>query len=295
MATRLFNGLVLVVVGAILLMNTTGYLPWGVWESALRFWPALLVGLGLQIAAGRRFPGLALAVLAVLILAAMNPYSGRWLTSEGSKQWSLELGPAISRLELSMDAPSMELDIRGDGNLNVRQPVLAAAVDMEWDDVEPNTTSETVSETLRASIRPRVEGSQSGKQHWDVALNPSLATSISVGGGVSNVSIDTTSLYLETLNVASGVAKVNLTCGLSGKQTRINVTGGVGNIIVKTPQAVGLKITLTGPLSLISDYSKQGLVKTGNYWATPDFDAASTQVSVFVTCGAGRVDVNRGN
>jgi len=40
-ATRLFNGLILVVVGAVLLMNTSGYLPWSVWESALRYWPAV--------------------------------------------------------------------------------------------------------------------------------------------------------------------------------------------------------------------------------------------------------------
>ena len=293
MATRLLNGLVLVVVGAVLLMNTTGYLPWSVWESALRFWPALLVGLGLQVAVGRRFPGLALAALAILILAAMTPYSGGWISSDGNKNWSLELKPAIFRLELSLDAPSLELNVRGDGNLNVRQPALAASVDLEWDNVEPDTTNEEISETLRATIRPRVTGNRSGKQHWDVALNPSLATSMSVGGGVSDLSIDTTSMYLETLNVASGVAKINLTCGLSGKETRVNVTGGVGNITVNVPEAAGLKVTLTGPLSLISDYSKQGMVKTGNFWATPGFDGATTKVTVFVTCGAGRVDVSR--
>ncbi len=293
MATRLFNGLVLVLVGTILLMNTTGYLPWSVWESALRFWPALLVGLGLQIAVGKRFPGIALAVVVILILAAMNPYSGRWLQSQGSRNWSIELKPAVSRLELLLDAPSLELDISGDSSLAVRQPNLAASVDLSWDDIEPGTRSTEVGETLRASVRPAVERTESGKQRWDVTLNPSLTTAISVDGGVSNISIDTTSMYMESLNVASGVAKVDLVFGLSGKETQVNVTGGVGNVMVQVPSAAGLKVTVTGPISLVSDYSKEGLVKTGNYWATPGFADASTKVILSVSCGAGRVNVDR--
>ena len=297
MSRRLLNGLALVVVGAILLMNTTGYLPWSIWDATLNYWPVLLVGLGLQIALGRqRFPGLALAVLVILILPAMNPYTPRWLPSrhaEVSKQLSIELKPTISRLELSLQAPSLEIVARGDNSLNVSFPGTAVSAEIAWDRVEPEISSQEVSETLRTSIKSLAEGTEAGKQRWELALNPSLATSINVSGGVSNVTMDMTSVYVDNLNVASGVAKLDLTLGLSGKETRINVTGGVGNVTLNAPEAAGIKITLTGPLSFMSNFSKQGLVKTGNYWATPDFTAATTKVNLFMTCGAGKVNLRR--
>jgi hypothetical protein len=295
---RLFNGLVLVVVGAVLLMNTTGYLPWSVWGSAYNYWPLILVGLGLQIALGRqRFPGLAVAVLVVIVLAAMNPSQQRWIPLPGSagssKHWSIELKPVTSRLELSLQAPSLDLSVAGDSKLNANQPGTAISGEIAWDRREPDLSSQEVSGTLRASIKSRTQDDSAGRQTWDLSLNPSLATSIDVSGGVSDVSLDTTSVYVDTLNIASGVAKLDLTVGLSGKETRINVTGGVGNVTLSAPQAAGIKITLTGPLSFISDFSKQGLAKVGNYWATPDFESAPTKVTLFMTCGAGKVDLRR--
>ncbi|MBI3449107.1 MAG: hypothetical protein HY049_09350 [Acidobacteria bacterium] len=42
-------GVFLVVTGAILLMNTTGRLSWGVWADLLRFWPVLLISMGVRL------------------------------------------------------------------------------------------------------------------------------------------------------------------------------------------------------------------------------------------------------
>ncbi|MGE5579349.1 MAG: LiaI-LiaF-like domain-containing protein [Bacillota bacterium] len=294
MATRLFNGLVLVVVGAILLMNTTGYLPWSVWESTLRFWPVILVGFGLQLLAGKRFPGLALAVVAILILAAMNPYAGESLSwRRGSKVWDLEMEPATSKLDISLNAPSLELDIRGDSSLNARDPALAASFDLSWDRVEPGTSSRSLSDTLRATVEPNANPSRSGRQEWSLALNPSLATSLTVGGGVSNLRADLSAASVDSINIQSGVAKVDLTLGLAGRDTTVNVTGGVGNVRLDVPEAAGLKITLTGPLAFVSDFADQGLTKSGNTWSTPDFDSKTTKIILCMTCGAGKVDLNR--
>ncbi len=294
MATRLFNGLVLVVIGAILLMNTTGYLPWSVWESALRFWPVLLIGLGLQIVASNRFPGLALAVVAILILAAMNPYAGENLGwRRGSKEWDIELEPATSKMDITLNAPSLELEIRGDSSLNARDRTLAASFDLSWDVVEPSTSYRSVSGTLRATVEPGSNPSRAGKQEWSLALNPSLATTLTIGGGVSNLRADLSAAAVDTINVQSGVAKVGLTFGLSGRNTTVNVTGGVGNVTLDVPEAAGVKITLTGPLAIVSDFAKQGLTKSGNTWTTPDFDSKTTKIILYMTCGAGKVDLDR--
>jgi hypothetical protein len=48
---RVFEGLTLVLIGVILLLNTTGSLPWSVWLHVLSLWPLLLVAAGLDIIA----------------------------------------------------------------------------------------------------------------------------------------------------------------------------------------------------------------------------------------------------
>lgn len=314
MASRLINGLVLVVLGAVLLMNTMGYLPWTVWDAAWSYWPVLLVGLGLQIALTRwRFPGLALAIVAILILGAMNPYtrsgSGRpwdwnrrgtpglpsYRPTENAKEWSVPLKASVSRLELLLEAPSLDLEARGDSDLNSSRPGTVLSAQMSWDKIEPETDAAETrgGETLRATMRSRATEGVDGKQFWQLALNPSLATSMSVSGGVTNLTLDMSSVFLESVNVASGISRLDLTLGLSGKETRINVTGGFGNVTLYVPEAAGVKITLTGVLALSNDFSKQGLTKSGGSWLTPDYENAATKVDLSMTCATGRVTLHR--
>lgn len=63
---RLFWGVVLIVVGALLLVNTTGRLPWFFWAYTITYWPALIVGAGLAIL----FPRVG-AILMILSVAGM--------------------------------------------------------------------------------------------------------------------------------------------------------------------------------------------------------------------------------
>lgn len=48
MSNRVVNGILVIVIGIVLLMNTTGYLPWSVWDVLLQYWPLLIIGLGVQ-------------------------------------------------------------------------------------------------------------------------------------------------------------------------------------------------------------------------------------------------------
>ncbi|MGB2983625.1 MAG: DUF5668 domain-containing protein [Candidatus Bipolaricaulia bacterium] len=41
--------LILVCVGAVLLLNTLGILPWRSWSEIGRYWPVLVIGFGLAI------------------------------------------------------------------------------------------------------------------------------------------------------------------------------------------------------------------------------------------------------
>jgi len=60
--------IILIVLGILLLLNTTGVVPWEAWESLWRFWPVLLILWGIGIIFGRGSP---IGRIAVLVLLAL--------------------------------------------------------------------------------------------------------------------------------------------------------------------------------------------------------------------------------
>ena len=74
--------IILIVLGVLLLLNTTGVVPWEAWESLWRFWPVLLILWGVGIIFGRGSPAGRIIVLALLALfivfAVSNIASESW-------------------------------------------------------------------------------------------------------------------------------------------------------------------------------------------------------------------------
>jgi hypothetical protein len=60
-------GIILVFLGVVLLLMTTGYLPWELWRTLWRFWPVLIIIAGLNILLRNLSPWL-LSLLILLVL-----------------------------------------------------------------------------------------------------------------------------------------------------------------------------------------------------------------------------------
>lgn len=309
MLSRLANGLVIVVIGALLLMNTTGNLPWTVWEAAFQYWPIILIGLGIQLIFSKwQVPGVAIALIIMMILGAVQPYTltpwtrriiPRLPTSHHhvtTKDWRLPLESDVSRLELRLEAPSMDVELRGDSELNAIGDTLALVANLAWDRYEPSvTTQESMGgKALRAVLKsPASNGSNVGKQEWKISANPSLPISVTVSGGVTTIKGDCRLLPLKDLTVLGGVSEVDLSLGLTGRQSRIAVSGGVANVDLTVPSNVGLKVILSGAPFVKQDFSQEGLTKSGNVWVTPGYESANSTVDLIVTCAAGKVMLHR--
>ena len=76
---KLAFGFLLVGMGALLLGAALGYLPQGVWPWLARFWPVLLVGLGLALLANALKNAL-MGVIALALLAAAFVFGGYWIS-----------------------------------------------------------------------------------------------------------------------------------------------------------------------------------------------------------------------
>ena len=90
--SRLFEGMGTVLVGAVLLGNTTGYVSWAVWVTFVSLWPVLLIALGISvIGRGVGLPWMRIAsrilVWATLVLAVYVSLTGAalgWANPDGA-------------------------------------------------------------------------------------------------------------------------------------------------------------------------------------------------------------------
>ena len=106
--------LLLLTIGIVLLLNTTGVIGWGVWLELFRFWPVILIGVGLNMILGPRFPLLSALVVALILAASVGAaYLSSWATAHDDLR-------AFSYSSPANGADTLELDIDfGAGSLVV--------------------------------------------------------------------------------------------------------------------------------------------------------------------------------
>ncbi|MBE3519622.1 MAG: hypothetical protein IMW97_04890 [Firmicutes bacterium] len=323
MINRVVTGVVVIAVGIILLMNTTGKLPWDVWEGVLAYWPVILIGLGIQILFSRwKVPGLALAIIAMLVLAVLDPFGlGRQPlrhyrfnprmvprriitvpTEFHEKTVEVPLTPSLTALSISADFPVCEFGLRGDPEVSSGETSLALQGTLRWSGVEPRTevstspggspgSGETAALVMDAGGSA---GANSAKYRCDFRLNPSIPTTITIDSGVVTADIDGSKAALDRVEIDGGVVELKVKYGLSGRPQTLWVDAGVVSLEVTVDKECGLKIQVSGPpLVVRNNFSQVGLVKEGDYWVSPNYSKARTKLDVTVSAGAGNITVHR--
>jgi hypothetical protein len=81
--SRFFWPLVVIVIGVLLLLQTVGQLPPGLWPLLVRLWPVGLILVGLDLLIGWRSP--AAARLAVILTALVMAGALLWATLQAGR------------------------------------------------------------------------------------------------------------------------------------------------------------------------------------------------------------------
>lgn len=82
--TRFLKGLVIILVGAILLLNNLNILEWAVWPNILKFWPLLLISVGISLIFRKRLSWLGpMVILLGIVFGISASYMNLDLQLEG--------------------------------------------------------------------------------------------------------------------------------------------------------------------------------------------------------------------
>jgi hypothetical protein len=252
---KIVLGIFLAGLGGLLLAGTLGYLPAGVWPWLLKFWPFILLALGIALLANR-LRNIALGMIAVTLVIGCLVFGAFWISryssaakTEHRTQIDLTKPPVRTVtiegrtiggwLELSADPRAkhaLRLEVRGVSGAELAAPHWRASQGaglLRWPARAEITEPGLVGGTIRVGAPPRTPVSLG----WQSAL--------------SSANIDLANLSPDQCDVNAIGAAVVFRVG-SALPRRIRVHGTFSNAEIHLPARCPVRVDLYSSLNLHS-------------------------------------------
>lgn len=288
---------IIIVVGIVLLLNNFGFLPLGLGGTLVRFWPVLIILIGVNIIWGRSHPWLVsgitlLAIFAVLgIGIAVTVAQGGTVTTNSSI------------VEPKGDLAKAEVEIEfGAGNL-VLDNLTANSVNLVESDAQHTGWARDggiVKEIERRSSVGILKLSQERAQwffsggdrddRWNVHLSPDIPIELTVKTGASDSELDLSKLKVTKLNVETGASQLSVTLPEAAGLTIARIKAGVADVKVTVPQNVAARIaTQTGLTPTNIDEIR--FPRTGGAYQSLNYDTATNRIDLEIQGGLANLRV----
>lgn len=306
-----FWPVVLVMAGALLLLENLGYLSGLSWGTVWRLWPLLLIALGIDTLFSRR-SALGALFSALLILALLGgavyfvinasslPWASKWFEESGWQSEAIvhplsgaerakvfiDWASLPLRLEALADSPNLiegtvvyrgrlNFDVSGGRRAAVR--LSTSSMGAGW---SPGVWTES------ADLEER-EG------RWVLGLSPRVPIDLELDGGSGMAEIDLRGLDLETfrLDVASGAVDLYLPAG----QYETQIEGGSGSLDLWLPPEAGVRLEVEGGSGALRPGERYRLVEGerdgDGVWESDNWRQADVSLRMYINVGSGAVRV----
>jgi hypothetical protein len=288
--------------GVILLLNNLGYLPWSVWTMLARFWPVVLILLGLEALLNRHIGAgsviLALLIIGgVLLVSSLTAWSTRPIAPVGS------LGPEQSQPLGGASRANVSLQV-GAGELQVAPLEGADLARWRVDESDFQRVSRAYDvQNGAGQLELKLGGGRGflpfGRGQGDrtalaVELNRSVPLALTVQLGAGQLDADLSALQLQRLRVELGAGQASIRMPGAG-QTTAEIQAGAAGLTVEIPQGVAARIVSERGLgNLEVDTVRFPSVSEnagrGEY-RSPDYDTARDRLDLTLKAGIANVTV----
>ncbi len=293
---NLISPIILIAIGVLFLLNNFGLLPWGVWELVWRFWPLVLILVGLEILIGWSRSGIAIAlvlslglllILGCLLAAIYWGYPERGIERESMVQEMGDVEEAAIEIELAAG----DLII---GSLTDSPNLMEGWYRYRGDGLGVSKTFEVLDGKGRLRLESR-RGAFSWPfrgpgDRWDIALTPQIPLALSIETGIGGAALDLRDLQVMSLDLNVGVGSVNVVFPASAGLTIAMVDGGVGDLTLEIPSNVAAMIKVDLGIGSL-DIDEGRFPKSGDRYISSDFATAENRLELEVDGGIGRISV----
>ncbi len=287
-------GILLLFLGVVFLLQTLNVLPWGLWETLWRFWPVLIIIIGLGILL-RRYN---VWLVSLLVLTMLGACLGIAIWQYGSpspagtvtRSYSEPIGNMeYAQIEVDFTAGSLTIGSLPPGSPNFVEAASEARnshgsmnVDFHRQDGE----GKLYLSTERAN-QPFWGGDGI---RWDINLTGSIPLTINIKSAASNMELELSELKVSELRLDIDAGNCKVTMPSSADTTHVYIKADVANIELTIPDGVAAKIWADIDLSAF-DVDESRFPKQGDYYISDNFDTAQNRIYLEIDCDVGRVQV----
>lgn len=283
----------LIALGALLLLQTTGVVQWSVWWAIWRLWPVVIIALGINIAFGSRMPWLAGALIALVLIAA----AAIGVVISDGRATGVESVVMLDEPLNGVEDVDVSIDL-GAGTLSVGSLPETSANLVEGE-LRSFGVSEARTSVTRSGDYAELRLSTNGvsfdffgsfDRRWEVRLSPAPNISIDLDTGAANLTLDLTDLNVSDLSVRGGAADIEILAPRNAGHVNIDIDVGAANVEVVIPELVGGRIDADLGLSGLS-IDESRFAKTGDVYVSRDFDTSENRVHLEIDGGASSVEI----
>ncbi len=295
------TGVILISIGVLLLLNTTGIVDFGFWGWLGRLWPVILIAIGIEklfsSAESSNLRNLAwlspviiVGVVAYSVVAGQrddnsNTWNDNWQWNwddhsdepTSTHTWSEAMSADAKRLDLELEMSGGRLTVRGGsdpGNLVVARTSSRGEKPSSTSSVGPDGVY-----TVRISQRDNTK--HRGRDQWIMKVTDSLPVNLKVEGGAARMRLDLSALKIESLELDAGAADVDIVLGALVPTVTCDLETGAAAMDITIPSVAGLKLYREGAISRLSD-TDLNLVDKGTYSETEGYSESAVKIEMHV-------------
>ncbi|MFC1965121.1 LiaI-LiaF-like domain-containing protein [Chloroflexota bacterium] len=284
-------GIFLLFLGVVLLFQTLNILPWGLWSTLWRFWPVLIIAIGLGILLRRYNPWLVSALILVLFLASLGiaiwQYGPSSLVEPTTRSYSESLGSLESaRIEIDFTAGSLIV-----GSLHPSSPNFVEVSETRNGDegIRVNYRRQNGEGRLHLSTE-LVERHFWNETGWVVKVTRNIPLTIDVKSAVGNLDLDLSELEVTELLMDVDAGNYTVKMPSSAGTTHAGIKADVANVELTIPGGVAARLKADVNLGTF-EVDESRFPRKGDYYISEDFESAENRIDLEVDCDIGRVEV----
>ncbi len=301
--SHIFWGIFFIAIGGLVLLGNLTDLNF-TWNLAWKFWPMVLVLIGVSILVKNQIgkgivAGLAALVLALTLYASVsattNLIDDDFEINFGDEDvvfdttfFSQDYSDSIKTAALNFSAgaggfkmltPTDKLlDFRTEGNVN----------NYRLDRQDSDTHSEINFEMKNNHIKL---GNHNYKNSVEMSLNKNPEWELKFEVGAASVDLDLTQYKVSKLYVGMGAAAFNVKLGSLVDVARLKIEAGASDIDILIPDSVGCEINSDAALS---SRNYEGFIKINkDLYRSENFDKYPKKIYIDIDCGVSSIDVKK--
>jgi hypothetical protein len=260
---RLFWGIVILLLGTLLLLQTLGLLAWSAWAY---FWPFFLILLGVWFLLGPRIYG------------GKRETVNLNIPVEGAQEGVVEFNHGAGRLRVGGGAsPADLLDGTFVGGV-------AHAVDRQAGRARVKLSADA---GFMVGF-PWSAGPEGFR--WDVNLSETVPLELVFHTGAGESVLNLRDLLINTLRLETGASSTEITLPARAGFTKVDVRAGAASVVIRFPAGVAGRIHMRSGL-VGTNIDTARFPMSGNTYESPDYESAPNRAEIVVEAGAGSIEI----